>query len=115
MFWAELFLVILEGYLEYLIAAVYESRAKVSVNQSFSEVFSIFLIIVCILALFSFIHTIMNNVNIYQRSKFKSSIGSTFEDIDIRSKWKTAFYLVYSLRRIAYVYIIFYVAHISGI
>ena len=69
----------------------------------------------CILALFALIYNIINNISVYQMSKFSSSFGTLYEDIDLRTKWKTAFYLVYCLRRIFYVYIIFFKAHISGI
>ena len=58
-------MIILEVYLEYLIAGVYESRSEVSVSQPFTDVFVIFLMIMCILALLAFIYNIINNESVY--------------------------------------------------
>jgi len=63
-------MIILEGYLEYLISGVYQSRSTVSVNQPFTDVFLIFLMVMCILALLAFIYNIIHNISIYQKSKF---------------------------------------------
>jgi hypothetical protein len=61
------------------------------------------------------LYFISNNINIYQKNKFKDRYGSLFEDLELRSKWSAGFYLVYCLRRIVFCLVIFGMKEFSGL
>jgi hypothetical protein len=43
----------------------------------------------------------------YQQAKFQNRDGSLFEDIELRKKWTSAFYVFFIARRIILVSIVF--------
>jgi len=48
-------------------------------------------------------------------NKFNSRQGSLYDDVELRSKWKSAFYLIFALRRIFFVEIAFGGKDLPGI
>ena len=62
-----------------------------------------------------FLYVLKHNINMYQMNKFRNRNGNLFEDIDLRSKWQAAFYLVFIVRRIIFVSIVFFVSTLSAI
>ena len=66
-------MIILEGYLEYLIAAEYQLLTPQVANQTLGKIFIIFVMFMCfVVAISAFIYNIANNITIYQLSKFNS-------------------------------------------
>jgi hypothetical protein len=84
--------------------------------ETTNEAFSLILIIICLGAMpLLFFHYLKNNLNMYQMAKFQNSDGTLFEDIDLRNRWKAAFYLFFIFRRIVFVSIVFSMESLGAI
>jgi len=75
MFFTELFMITLEGYLEYLIAGVYQLRSPTAAEQPFSNGFLIFVLIMCVLAVMIVIYGVYTNQLLVGLSKFYMTFG----------------------------------------
>jgi len=84
-----------------------------------SEKGQVFIVLILIINLFitpvGLIHSIINHINIYQMNKFKNRYGSMYEGVDLRKKMQAAFYLIFCVRRVLYVVIIFSLINFQGI
>jgi len=76
---------------------------------------TIMLIICLVITPIQFLYYLKHSINMHQRLKFINRSGSLFEDVELRSKWSAAFYLVFIFRRIIYVYLIFKVDSSSSL
>ena len=76
MFFTELFMITLEGYLEYLIAGVYQLRSTTAAEQPVSNGYLIFVLIMCSLAILIFIYGFYTNQLLVGLSKFYMTFGS---------------------------------------
>tara|TARA_B110000285_G_scaffold208433_1_gene248635 strand:- start:252 stop:812 length:561 start_codon:yes stop_codon:yes gene_type:complete len=68
---------------------------------------TIMLFICLVITPIQFLYYLKHSINMHQRLKFINRYGSLFEDVELRSKWSAAFYLVFIFRRIIFVYLIF--------
>jgi hypothetical protein len=75
MFFTELFMITLEGFLEYLIAGVYQLRSSTSAEQPASNGFLIFVLIMSFFALLIFTYGVYSNQLLPDLSKFYMSFG----------------------------------------
>jgi hypothetical protein len=81
-----------------------------------NEALSIILLVICLgLMPLVLLHNIKNHINLYQQRKFLNSSGNLYEDIDLRTKWAAAFYLMFIIRRIVFVSIVFSIEQLSAI
>ena len=113
MFFTELFMIILEGYLEYLISGVYEF--KYNGGSLLTNAFMVFIFFMCFVMLCAFVYNVFKNENNQKTmTEIYQTYGSLQQDVDNISRWRTAFYLVYCIRRIVFVYIIFFVNELPG-
>lgn len=86
-------------------ANLYNDAAEPTGGNDFLQGLTYFLcMVICPL---SFSYYVWNNINLYQWNKFNSRQGSLFDDIELRTKWKSAYYLVYVVRRILFIEIAF--------
>ena len=73
-----------------------------------NETISIFFLVICLVIIPIFmLYFIHHHIDFYQKRKFQNSFGMLGSDLDLRSKWKAAFYFVFCLRRIFFCFIIF--------
>ena len=76
--------------------------------KSTNEALSKFLLIIVLgIVPLQFLHYLWNHINMYQQAKFQNRDGSLFEDIELRKKWTSAFYVFFIARRIILVSIVF--------
>ena len=72
-------------------------------------------IITLIITPAAFGYTLSQNINMYQQAKFKVRWGSMFEGVRLRSKLTACFYLIFIIRRLIFVFIVFHLDNNTGV
>ena len=99
--------------MEYLIAGYLQFKNHTG-NPNVSFGFMIFCFVVTLVIVpITFMYTLSQHINLYQQLKFKHRWGSLFENVKLRNKITAAFWLIFVIRRILFVTIVFAMEHIS--
>ena len=112
LFFNEILLLLIEGYMEFLIAGYLGFDKPICGNETLGEkitvVVSYFcLIMTLLLVTWAMIYLLSEKLKIIQSVKFKKSYGSMYEGIKTDSKFRVAYYFVFVLRRMMFCVIAF--------
>jgi hypothetical protein len=81
-----------------------------------SNFFMVFcFIITLVITPIAFAYTLSQNINMYQQAKFKVRWGSMFEGVRLKSKITACFYLLFIIRRLIFVFIVFHLDNNTGV
>ena len=112
LFWIEILALMIEAEFEMLIAGYLQMKDPLT--TSWGELFSSFLAFFGLCAALvglpgAIIYVLRQEVDALSRVRFQYSWGYVYEGLRMESKWTLAYYLVYTMRRILYVFFAFFV------
>lgn len=112
LFWVEILYLMIEAEFEMLIAGYLQMKDPLT--TTWGELFSSFLAfcgtVVSIVAFpGAIIYMLRQDVDVLSETRFEKTWGPIYEGLRMKSKWTLAYYLVYTVRRIIYIFIVFYI------
>ena len=108
MFWLEILALMIEAEFEMLIAGYLQMKDPLT--TTWGELFSSFLAFFGLCAALvglpgAIIYVLRQEVGVLSGVRFHQTWGKVYEGLRMESKWTLAYYLVYTLRRILFVFI----------